>query len=269
MAGPALTTLQNFRTVEKNQNYQDLADVFAVDAVYYDPIAGVQRGRDEIRSFLGRMAQVIPDSGTRFDNWHIEADTHVGWADWDLVAPGVDGVEVAVPGQSLYRLRDGEITFAADYLDTRAYRRLRGGSGRMPDHVPSIGLSASPDHPRGSAHEVISTYWSMTDAGRGAELGGLFADDAQFVNPLRGTFTGHAEIDRFMRQMAVELPEMQTWVTLADIAADATVAWSQWWFHFPAGKAPCWTLFTIRDGEITFGRDVFDLAEVKRISRAD
>lgn len=108
----------------------------------------------------------------------------------------------------------------------------------------------------------------MQQSGRADELASLFRSDAQCVSPTRGTFTGRAEIDGFMKQMAVDMPAAGASFTLVDLAADDTVAWAQWWFHLPGGDVPGWDLFTVRDGEITFSRGVVDMAALERVRAA-
>ena len=43
--------IQRFGAVESDQRYGRLLDVFTDDAVYCDPIMGVQSGRDQIAAF--------------------------------------------------------------------------------------------------------------------------------------------------------------------------------------------------------------------------
>ena len=74
---------------------------------------------------MEHMERVVPSMDVRFDEWEVEGDRVVGWARWTMRMPGADGAEVAVPGQSLYRLRpDGLVTFVADYVDPAAYAPL-------------------------------------------------------------------------------------------------------------------------------------------------
>ena len=264
MPGPAVEIIDRFGGVEDDQRYTRLVELFADDAVYYDPFFGAQRGREAIRTFMEHMEEVVPKSGARFDTWHTEADTNCGWATWVMVAPGVDGSEVAVPGQSLYRLRDGLVTFVADHVDTAAYRRLRGPDAKTPDHVAPIGMSRG-DHPGGPALDTIRRFWAIQDEGHYTELAPLFADDARFTDVIYGEFEGRDAIAGYFARMESEMPDIGARFELVDAAGDTSVGWSQWWCHFPNGTVPGWTLHTFRDGEITLDSDFFDTAVARSL----
>ena len=258
MPGPAVDTIQSFGSREESHDYTKLVDLFTDDAIYYDPFFGAQRGKAAIRSFMEHMEEVVPASGARFDDWHSEGDVDCGWARWTMVAPNADGDEVSVPGQSLYRLRDGKVSFVADHVDCGAYRRLRGADAKVPDHVTPLGMSASPDHSGGTALDTIRRFWAIQDAGDYAALGDLFADDAVFVDPIDGTFEGIDAIRGFLDKMVTDMPAMGATFELVDAAGDENVGWSQWWCRLPGGSVPGWSLYTVRDGTFTLDHDVFD-----------
>ncbi len=258
MPGPAYEIVHQFGNVEDDQRYTRLVELFADDAVYYDPFFGAQRGKDAIRTFMEHMEQVVPGSGATFASWHTEADTDCGWARWDMVAPNAEGEPIAVPGQSLYRLRDGKITFVADYLDCRAYRTLRGPDAKVPDHVTSMGLAASSDNPVGPAGDLVASFWRIQNEGNYTALAELFADDALFTDQMEGEFRGKPAITDFFARMETEMPELGATFELIDFAGDTNVGWSQWWCRFENGAVPGWTLHTFRDGKITVDHDFFD-----------
>jgi ketosteroid isomerase-like protein len=265
MPGPAVEVISQFGAVEDDQRYTRLVELFTDDAVYYDPFFGAQRGRAAIHAFMEHMEKVVPGSGARFDAWETEGDTNCGWARWLMVAPNADGVEVAVPGQSLYRLRDGKVSFVADHLDCRAYRALRGPDAAMPDHASALGLPAAPDNPGGAGLDLIHRFWDIQDAGRYTELAPLFADDAVFTDILYGEFHGRDEIAAYFARMEHEMPEIGATFELVDAAGDDTVGWSQWNCRFPTGSAPGWTLHTFRDGQFTLDADFFDTDVARRL----
>ena len=136
----AYDIIQRFGSVEDDQRYTRLVELFTEDAVYCDPFAGAPRGKAAIADFMGEMERVIPKMGVYFANWETKADSHVGWSRWEMVVP-VDGVEYPIKGQSLYRLRDGKVCFAADYVDSAAYRRIR--PDRAPDLADGAALAAA------------------------------------------------------------------------------------------------------------------------------
>jgi ketosteroid isomerase-like protein len=267
MPGPAVATLQRFGAVEDDQKYTRLVELFAPDAVYYDPFFGPQRGLDAIRDFMGHMEQVVPASGATFRDWHVEADRVVGWATWVMEVTTADGV-ADVAGQSLYRLNDrGQVTFVTDYLDPRAYQALRGDAKR-PDLVAATGLSASPDNAAGPALEVVQRFWAVQEAGRYSELAELFTDDAVFTDAVYGRMEGRDAIAGYLRRMQAEMPTLGARFELVDAAGDETAAWSQWWCHLPNGTVPGWTLHTVRDGRFTLDADFFDTVAARTMTRA-
>ena len=271
MPGPAVDTLSQFGNVEDDQRYTRLVELVADDAVYYDPFFGPQRGREAIRSFMEHMEEVVPKSGARFEEWHTEGDVNCGWATWKMVAPNADGEDVAVDGQSLYRLRDGKVVFVADYVDCGDYRRLRGPDGKEPDHASSIGLSASADHPGGPALDTIHEFWRIQNDAEYTNLAPLFAENARFADPIYGDLEGREAIAEFFATMETEMPAIGATFELVDAAGDEHVGWSQWHCRFPGGGVvPGWTLHTFDDdGKITLDRDVFDTNVMRAVRRSD
>jgi ketosteroid isomerase-like protein len=262
MPGPAADVIARFGAVEDDQRYTRLVELFTDDAVYYDPFFGPQVGRAAIAEFMAHMERVVPASGARFDDWHTEADTVCGWASWTMVARNAEGGETAIPGQSLYRLRDGLVCFAADYVDPKAHARLRPDSDRRPDLAGAAGLSA-PFAPPASADELpaldlVRRFWQIQDDGDYGRLAPLFTDDAVFTDLIYGRMEGGQAIADYMQLMKQEMPQRGITFELVDCAGDTSVAWSQWWCHFPNGSIPGWTLHTVRDGAFTLDADYFD-----------
>lgn len=253
--------IQMFGSVEADQKYGRLVEFVTDDAIYCDPFAGPQRGKVAITEFMAEMERIIPKMGVYFADWETVADTTVGWSRWTMVVP-VDGVEHPIPGQSLYRLRDGKICYAADYVDSAAYRKLR------PDVIPDL-LTASREDKgttvAGPADEIVQTFWKMQTSARYAELSSLFADDAVFTDQVYGRFEGIAAVTEYLKRMETEMPESGARFTLDDHAGDDTVAWSQWTCHLPRGSFPGWTLHTLRDGKITFDADYFDVVAARKL----
>lgn len=267
MSGPAAATIARFGAVEDDQRYTRLVELFADDAVYYDPFFGAQRGKDAIHEFMTHMEEVVPGSGARFDSWESFGDVDCGFARWDMVAPDADGVEVAVPGQSLYRLRDGLVTRVVDYVDPKAHRRLRGPDAPAPNFVDAAGALRDEAATGGPALDLVHRFWEIQDGGRYTELVDLFADDAVFFDVNIGEMVGREAIAEFMARMETEMPGRGISFELVDAAGDDTVAWSQWTCRYGDGtELPGWTLHTVRDGRFTLDADYFDtiLAEQRR-----
>jgi ketosteroid isomerase-like protein len=268
MSGPAREVIERLGAVEADQRYTKLLDQFTDDATYYDPFVGPQVGKAAIEGFLTHMERVVPKSGARFESWESQGDTTCGWSRWSMTMPGADGERVPIPGQSLYRLRDGKLCFVADYLDTKAWRRF-SRDGQQPDVVPAQGL-ARPYAPveGGPALELVRRFWRIQDDGaRYTGLVPLFADDAVFEDLVYGRFEGIDAIRGYLAQMEQEMPEGNISFHLVDAAGDESVAWSQWTCRFPHGDVPGWTLHLVRDGRFTLDADYFDLVAAAAASR--
>ena len=267
MPGPAVDVIRSFGAVESDQRYTRLVELFADDAVYYDPFFGPQRGKAAIAEFMGHMEAMMPSRGVRFDEWEVEADRTVGWARWTMWVPGSDGTAVPIPGQSLYRLNEAcQVTYAADYVDSIAYRRLRPGK-ESPDAASAAGWSIDPRNASGPAADLVRRFWDIQTAARYSELAALFAPDAVFTDLVYGRFEGHDAVAAYLQRMETEMPQQGVRFELVDAAGDEHVAWSQWWCHFPTGSVPGWTLHTVRDGLITLDADYFDVVAARALSR--
>jgi steroid Delta-isomerase len=247
MAGPAFDVIKQFGAVEDDQRYTRLVELFTDDAIYYDPFFGPQRGKPAIADFMAEMERVVPASGARFDAWEIEADTNVAWARWTMWARGSDGADLPVRGQSLYRLRDGMVSFAADYVDSRDYAALRPG-GKRPVVEGAAGLSCAADRivaPGGPAEDLVR----------------------QFTDIAYGHFDGHAAVQGYLNRMERDMADRSITFELVDCAGDEHVAWSQWNCHVAGGVLSGWTLHTLRDGLLTLDADYFDILEAKRLQQ--
>lgn len=257
--------IQRFGAVESDQRYGGLLEVFTDDAVYCDPIMGVQSGRDQIASFMAEMEKVVPKMGIVFDDWVTVADSTVGWATWNMVVP-TDSGPIPVPGQSLYRLRDGKVCYVADYLDSRVFAKVNPQAS-LDFHAAaraSKGTTA-----RGPAADLVRTFWSLQNSARYSELAALFTQDAVFTDQVYGRFEGHSAVSAYLQRMETEMPEGGMSFSLVDHAGDDSVAWSQWLCHMPGGDVPGWTLHTVRDGLFTLDADYFDVLAARAASRND
>jgi len=251
--------ISRFGAVEDDQCYTRLVDLFTDDAVYCDPFYGPQHGRSAISDFMAEMERVIPPRGIHFAEWNTTAETTTGWATWVMVVP-VGDAEHRIPGQSVYRLRDGKVCYAADYVDSRAYSRMN------PKGIPLLGAAAS--EPKGTntggvAASLVRRFWDLQESARYSDLAALFAPDAVFTDQVYGRFEGHAAVTAYLGRMEAEMPASGVRFSLADLAGDDTVAWSQWTCHMPGGDVPGWTLHTVRDGLFTLDSDYFDVMKAR------
>lgn len=261
----AADIIAKFGAVEDDQRYTRLVELFTDDAIYYDPFMGPQRGKEQIRTFMGHMEELVPAAGARFDAWDISAGTTVAWAKWTMYARGANG-EVGIPGQSIYRLRnDGgslKVCFVADYVDSYAYGKL--SRDRVPDMATPATLPKGTDV-QGRGHDLIRTFWKMQDTRQYGQLAELFTDDGVFTDQVYGRFEGIEAIRNYMKRMDVEMPEGGVTFDLVDCAGDESVGWSQWTCNVPGGSFPGWTLHNVRDGKFTLDSDYFDVVLARKL----
>jgi steroid Delta-isomerase len=261
----AAEIIKRFGSVEDDQKYTRLVELFTDDAIYYDPFFGPQQGKAQIQTFMEHMEEMVPASGAYFDEWEVVAGTTVGWAKWTMWLNTGEG-KASIDGQSLYRLRDDgdglKVCFVADYLDSAAYRRLN--RERTPEMAAPAKLSKGTTV-QGSGYETIKTFWKMQDTRQYTQLAGLFTDDAVFTDQIYGRFEGIEAITKYMQRMDTEMPAGGVTFELEDCAGDETVGWSQWTCNVPGGSFPGWTLHTFRDGKFTLDSDFFDVALARQV----
>ena len=106
-----------------------------------------------------------------------------------------------------------------------------------------------------TAQQTIEEFWRVQDAGDYAALAPLFAEDAVFVDPIFGTYTGRAAIAEFMQMMNREMAARQTSFVVNEIAGDGEVAWAQWTASTPRGDIEGCGLYRVRDGLLTYYKD--------------
>lgn len=80
----------------------------------------------------------------------------------------------------------------------------------------------------GDAADTIARFWKIQDEGDYAPLAELFADDAQVVDPVYGTFTGGEAIAGFFTMMNAEMAKVGASFRLVELSGDDETAWAQW-----------------------------------------
>lgn len=130
--------LHRYRRAMIDKSADDLADLYAADAVHEFPfglpnaprrLVGREAVRDTYRSLWGALTarvQAIEEVAV-----HETADPQVLIAEQVVVVssegdPGTGDGAMAVPGLLVLRVRDGEIVHVRDYIDTGAAARARG-----------------------------------------------------------------------------------------------------------------------------------------------
>jgi len=86
------------------------------------------------------------------------------------------------------------VTFAMDVPMIIAGGQL---DPAFPNADVYIGTPATPSVPPGRACALAQHYVELVNAGKYLEVAALFADDATFLEPMRPTLHGRAEIDAF------------------------------------------------------------------------
>ncbi|MFK8022968.1 MAG: nuclear transport factor 2 family protein [Ilumatobacter sp.] len=80
----------------------------------------------------------------------------------------------------------------------------------------------------GDAYDTIKRFWEIQDHGDYAPLAALFADEAQVVDPVYGTFVGGEAISGFFTMMNTEMAKVGATFRLVELSGDDETAWAQW-----------------------------------------
>lgn len=113
----------------------------------------------------------------------------------------------------------------------------------------------------GDAYATIESFWKAQDDGDYTATVNLFADDAEFVDPVYGTFSGRQAIGEFMAKMNQVVGAINGSFRLVDLAGDDTAAWAQWVFNSDKGERFGVGIYRVANGKITYYRDYMDPAE--------
>jgi hypothetical protein len=118
----------------------------------------------------------------------------------------------------------------------------------FPDADVYIGKPESPPVPPGKACEVAARYVELVNAGKYAEVAGLYADDASFLEPMRPNLQGRQQIDEFYtKRIGSMAPEVMAvaWFgneteCIVDLALKTTIGGEDRWVlvsvdHFIVG----------------------------------
>ena len=118
----------------------------------------------------------------------------------------------------------------------------------------------TPDSTSNDGLDTLRRFWTIQDDGDYSRLSDLFADDAELVDPVYGTFTGGAAIAGFMKKMNTEMAKAGASFRLAELsgatdpAGNGTV-WAQWTATTNDGDRTGVGVYRTRGGRITYYRD--------------
>lgn len=107
----------------------------------------------------------------------------------------------------------------------------------------------------GDAYDVLQRFWTIQDDGDYSQLVELFAEDAELVDPVFGTFSGREAIGAFMSKMNREMAKRGASFRLLELAAEGETAWAQWEATTSAGIRHGVGVYRVRDGLLTYYRD--------------
>ncbi|MFK7919320.1 MAG: nuclear transport factor 2 family protein [Ilumatobacter sp.] len=109
----------------------------------------------------------------------------------------------------------------------------------------------------GDAYDTIKRFWEIQDHGDYEPLAALFADDAQVVDPVYGTFTGGAEIAGFFTMMNAEMGKIGATFSLVEMSGDDETAWAQWRVTTTDGRPPREGVgvYRVSNGQLTYYKD--------------
>jgi ketosteroid isomerase-like protein len=107
----------------------------------------------------------------------------------------------------------------------------------------------------GDAYDTIKRFWEIQDHGDYAALAPLFADDAEVVDPVYGTFVGGEAIAGFFTMMNTEMAKAGASFRLVELAGDDTTAWAQWEATTNKGVRQGVGVYRVREGRLTYYKD--------------
>jgi len=107
----------------------------------------------------------------------------------------------------------------------------------------------------GDAYDTIKRFWDIQDQGDYAALAPLFADDAEVIDPVYGTFTGGEAIARFFTMMNTEMARAGASFRLVELAGDDETAWAQWEATTNAGVRHGVGVYRVRNGQLAYYKD--------------
>lgn len=107
----------------------------------------------------------------------------------------------------------------------------------------------------GDAYDTIKRFWEIQDDGDYEALSALFADDAELVDPVYGTFTGGEAIAGFFTKMNTEMAKAGATFRLVELSGDDETAWAQWAATTNKGDREGVGIYRVRDGKLTFYKD--------------
>lgn len=107
----------------------------------------------------------------------------------------------------------------------------------------------------GDAYDTIKRFWEIQDDGDYAALSPLFADDAELVDPVYGTFTGGDAIAGFMQMMNEEMRKAGATFRLVELAGDDETAWARWEATTNKGKREGVGIYKVQGGKLTYYQD--------------
>ena len=90
----------------------------------------------------------------------------------------------------------------------------------------------------GDAYDTIRRFWEIQDEGDYAALAPLFADDAEVVDPVYGTFVGGEAIAGFFSMMNTEMAKAGASFRLVELAGDDTDCLGAMGGHDEQGRPP-------------------------------
>jgi steroid Delta-isomerase len=112
----------------------------------------------------------------------------------------------------------------------------------------------------GDAYNTIQRFWEIQDQGDYAPLAALFADDAEVVDPVYGTFVGGEAIAGFFTMMNSEMAKAGATFQLVELSGDDETAWAQWAVKTKNDDGSDRVrngvgVYRVRDGRLTYYKD--------------
>lgn len=112
----ACTVISRYWEFQAERDYPSMTASFARDAVLIDPILGAIEGRDAISDYIDKVKIEIDRIEAVFSLSEVAGSGDVAWAQWTVTT-----TRGQRKGCGIYRVRDGEITYYRDYMNSKEF----------------------------------------------------------------------------------------------------------------------------------------------------
>jgi ketosteroid isomerase-like protein len=239
--------IQRLLTESGKGQWDGLADLYAEDATVSHPLAADQtaplQGRAALRAHFQRLAASGVRLTVRDLVIHQSTDPEIVIADFTYDGADSDGIGFSMPACFIWRVRNGQVVEARDFLGPRVAAPARANKAIV------AGAFAAWAAGSGSFFDIVAEDVSWTVMGSGSSAG-LYQGKAAFMERIAGPFA---------TQLVGELRPtlLGIWVE----ADDVVVRWSSsaTTVDGTAYRNAYVFILTLRDGLVVAAEEFLDL----------